>query len=59
MKLLWQKQIKVAWLFKPPQVINFVLLHPEAKQLVLNAFINTPDEANQFISLLASQSWKK
>jgi hypothetical protein len=35
-----------------------VLLHPEAKQLVLNAFINVPDDAKQFISLLEAKTKK-
>ena len=59
MQKIWQKQITIAWLFKRPQLVRFVLLHPEAKQLVLNAFINAPDDAKQFISMLAAITNKK
>ena len=58
MQKIWQKQITIAWLFKPLQLVIFVLQHPEAKQLVLNAFINAPDDANKFINLLAARTKK-
>jgi hypothetical protein len=48
MQSLWQKQVLVAWTFEPAQLVKFAALHPEAKQRVENAFVNTPDDWKKF-----------
>ena len=48
MQRLWQNQAKVAWTFKPAQLVKFVARQPEAKQLVEKAFFNSPDDWKKF-----------
>ena len=54
MQRLWQNQVRVAWTFKPGQLVNFVALHPEAKQFVEKAFVNAPDDWKKFLKTLES-----
>ena len=44
LQLIWEKQVLVAWALQTKQLITFVALHPEAKQLVEKAFIYSPDD---------------
>jgi hypothetical protein len=44
MQLIWEKQVLVAWALQTQQLVTFVALHPEAKQLVEKAFIYSPDD---------------
>ena len=48
MQQLWKKQLPVAWAFQSEQLVNFVILHPEAKRLVEEALIYTPDDWKKF-----------
>lgn len=48
MRGLWQKQLPVAWKFKPVALVEFVALHPEAKRFVEEAFVYSPDEWKKF-----------
>ena len=48
MQQLWKKQLPVAWAFQAEQLVRFVALHPEAKHLVEDALIYTPDNWKQF-----------
>ena len=48
MQMLWQKQVLVAWAFQATQLVEFVALHPEAKQLVEKAFVYSPDDWKKF-----------
>jgi hypothetical protein len=54
MRLLWQKQLPIAWAFQPTRLVEFVVLHPTAKQLVEAAFIYSPDDFEEFSRALAS-----
>jgi len=54
MQRLWQNQVRVAWTFKPVQLVNFVALHPEAKPFVVKAFVNAPDDGQKFLKTLES-----
>ena len=44
LQLIWEKQVLVAWAIQTKQLVTFVALHPEAKQLVEKAFIYSPDD---------------
>jgi hypothetical protein len=46
----WQKQVKVAWTFKAPQLLEFIARHPDAQAIALTAFANSPDEAAKFLN---------
>ena len=48
MQQLWKKQIPVAWAFQAEQLVHFVALHPEAKRLVEEALVYTPDDWKKF-----------
>ncbi len=58
MQLLWQKQVRVAWTFQPAQLVKFVILHSEAKQIVEKAFANSPDDWKKFLKTLESHPKK-
>lgn len=45
---IWQQQIPIVWRFQGEQLIQFVVRHPEAKVLVEQAFIHSPDEWQKF-----------
>ena len=49
MQQQWQKQLLLAWNFKGPELIRFVIQRPESKQLALQAFVYSPDEADKFL----------
>ena len=46
----WQKQLLLAWRFNPQTLIVFVSQHPELKDMTLQVFIHSPDDAQQFLS---------
>jgi len=48
MQALWKKQIPVAWTFQPAQLVEFAALHPEAKHLVEQALVHSPDDLKKF-----------
>lgn len=48
MQRLWQKQIPVAWTFQADRLVQFVALHPEAKHLVEEALVYSPDDWKKF-----------
>jgi tetratricopeptide (TPR) repeat protein len=50
MKKQWQKQLLLAWGFSRQAFIEFVSQHPELKPMVLQVFIHSPDDAQQFLS---------
>ena len=52
MQQQWQKQLLLAWNFKGPELIRFVIQRPESKQLALQAFVYSPDEADKFLHAL-------
>lgn len=52
MQKTWQKQALIAWTFNPSELLQFIELHPEAKDIVLKGFVNTPDEATKLLSQL-------
>ncbi len=58
MQMIWQKQALVAWTFQPAQLVEFVVLHPEAKQIVEKAFANSPDDWKKFSNTLESHPKK-
>jgi hypothetical protein len=48
MQKIWQKQIPTVWAFQAEQLVKFVALHLEAKPLVKEAFVNSPDDWEKF-----------
>jgi hypothetical protein len=48
MRLLWQMQALLAWTFEAKQLTKFAELHPEAKQPVEKAFVNSPGDWKKF-----------
>lgn len=48
MQGLWKKQLPVAWAFQPQPLVNFIVLHPEAKPLVEEALVYAPDDWKKF-----------
>ena len=48
MRGAWRKQIPVVWIFQAEQLVKFIALHPEAKFLVEQAFVYSPDDWKKF-----------
>ncbi|MBL6987585.1 MAG: hypothetical protein ISR72_11235 [Methylobacter sp.] len=48
MQALWKKQIPAAWTFQAVQLVQFVAQHPEAKHLVEEGLIYSPDDWKTF-----------
>jgi hypothetical protein len=46
---LWQNQLLTAWTFTPGELIKFVAQNPETKEIALQAFVNSPDDAEKFL----------
>ena len=49
LKNQWQKQLLIAWTINPNEVIKFIALHPDSKQIALIAFENTPEDSQKLL----------
>ena len=45
---LWKKQLPVCWIFHPDKLVEFVATHPNAKHLVEEALVYSPDDWKKF-----------